>query len=107
MKTLLTPSMAASAYALTQRMGANPAAIAGKDTNSASGFAEILEATVGRVADAGRKSELEAMKVASGQPNDLVSVVTAVTESEAAMETLVAVRDRVVAAYEEIMRMPI
>ena len=38
---------------------------------------------------------------------DMVDVVTAVAESETALETLVAVRDRVIAAYEEIMRMPI
>ena len=37
----------------------------------------------------------------------MVDVVTAVAESETAMETLVAVRDRVISAYEEIMRMPI
>jgi flagellar hook-basal body complex protein FliE len=37
----------------------------------------------------------------------LVDVVTAVAESEAALETLVAVRDKVIAAYEEIMRMPV
>jgi len=33
--------------------------------------------------------------------------VTAVAESETALQTLVAVRDRVISAYEEIMRMPI
>ena len=33
--------------------------------------------------------------------------MTAIAESEAALETLVATRDRVIAAYEEIMRMPI
>ena len=38
---------------------------------------------------------------------DVVDVVTAVAESEAALNTLVAVRDRVIQAYEEIMRMPI
>jgi len=46
-------------------------------------------------------------KAAGGQPTDLVEVVTAVAESEAALKSLVAVRDRVVAAYEEIVRMPI
>ena len=45
-------------------------------------------------------------KVAAGR-SDVVDVVTAVAESEAAIETLVAVRDRVIAAYEEIMRMPV
>jgi len=33
--------------------------------------------------------------------------VTAVAESEVAVGTLVSVRDKVIAAYEEIMRMPI
>jgi flagellar hook-basal body complex protein FliE len=46
------------------------------------------------------------MQAAAGK-GDLVDVVTAITESEAALETLVAVRDRMIAAYEEIMRMPI
>ena len=37
----------------------------------------------------------------------LVDVVTAVAETEVAVETLVSVRDRVISAYEDIMRMPI
>jgi flagellar hook-basal body complex protein FliE len=36
-----------------------------------------------------------------------VDVVTAVAESETALQTLVSVRDRVISAYEEIMRMQI
>ncbi len=44
--------------------------------------------------------------MASGKAN-IVDVVTAVAETEVAVETLVAVRDRVISAYEEIMRMPI
>jgi len=49
---------------------------------------------------------VQALAAATGKA-DVVNVVTAVAESEAALETLVAVRDRVIAAYEEIMRMPI
>ena len=37
----------------------------------------------------------------------LVDVVTAVSETEVAGGTLVAVRDRVISAYEDIMKMPI
>jgi flagellar hook-basal body complex protein FliE len=36
-----------------------------------------------------------------------VDVVTAVSETEVAVEALVSVRDRMIQAYEEIMRMPI
>ena len=42
----------------------------------------------------------------NGQAN-MVDVVTAITETEMAMESMVTVRDRVISAYEEIMRMPI
>lgn len=107
MKTPLNPGIAAGAYALTQKMSSNPSAFAAKTGNSGNSFADVLEATVGRAHDAGKRSDAMAMRTATGQPTDLVEVVTAVAESEAALESLVAVRDRVVAAYEEIMRMPI
>ena len=44
--------------------------------------------------------------MAAGKAN-IVDVVTAVAETEVAVEALVSVRDRVISAYEEIMRMPI
>jgi flagellar hook-basal body complex protein FliE len=43
---------------------------------------------------------------ANGKAN-MVDVVTAVAESEVAIDTLVSVRDKVISAYEEIMKMPI
>lgn len=107
MKTLLNPSQAASAYALTQKMSSNPAAAIAKQGESGNSFADVLEAAVGRVHDAGKRSDAMSMRAASGQPADLIEIVTAVAESEAALEKIVAVRDRVVAAYEEVMRMPI
>ena len=50
----------------------------------------------------------EAMTAASvtGQA-ELVDVVTAVSAAEIQLETVVAVRDEVVRAYQEILRMPI
>ena len=38
---------------------------------------------------------------------DPVDVVTAISQTEVAIQGMVAVRDRVISAYEEIMRMPI
>jgi flagellar hook-basal body complex protein FliE len=100
-----TSAIAAGAYAATQGLldtgrkpGAAPAA--GGD------FASLIQSAVGNVAQSGKAAEAQAMAAAAGKA-DIVDVVTAVAESEAALETLVAVRDRVIAAYEEIMRMPI
>ena len=61
------------------------------------------------VREAGRSSaaaEQSAMQVASGQ-GDIVNVVTAVAAAETQMETVIAVRDQVIQAYQEILRMPI
>jgi flagellar hook-basal body complex protein FliE len=46
------------------------------------------------------------MKAISGGGN-LTEVVTAVARAELALQSTVAIRDRVVQAYQDIMRMPI
>ena len=69
-------------------------------------FSSILKDAIGSVADAGRKSDAQAMAMASGKAN-VMDVVTAVAETDVAVSTLVSVRDRVIQSYEDIMRMPI
>ena len=102
-----TNAFAAGAYASVQNLtgiGARPGAGPGK--SGASDFGALVQGALEGEAEAGRKAEGQAIAAASGR-TDIVDVVTAVAESEAALGTLVAVRDRVIAAYEDIMRMPI
>jgi flagellar hook-basal body complex protein FliE len=66
----------------------------------------MLQQVVDNTAESARKAETAMVQAAAGK-GDLVEVVTAIAESESAIETLVAVRDRVIQSYEEIMRMPI
>ena len=66
----------------------------------------MVKAAIGSVVEAGKKSDAQSQAMVAGKAN-LVDVVTAVTETEVAIESLVAVRDKVIQAYEEIMRMPI
>jgi flagellar hook-basal body complex protein FliE len=106
---MANPISAANAYAAMQKVGVagltsvKPAATA---TGGGADFASMVKQFVGNTADSARNAEGK-MALATAGKADLVEVVTAVAESEAALETLVAVRDRVIAAYEEIMRMPI
>ena len=69
-------------------------------------FAKLLAETVQGVVDAGKTSEQMSLDLVNGKA-DIVDVVTAISQTEIAMETMVTVRDRVISAYEEIMRMPI
>jgi flagellar hook-basal body complex protein FliE len=104
---MASPSAAASAYANLARMFDSPGA-AGKTGEAGAGpsFSSVLKGALDGVADAGRKSDTQAMSMVSGKSN-IVDVVTAVAETEVAVETLVSVRDKVIQAYEDIMKMPI
>lgn len=101
-----TSAFAAGAYASANSVLSPGAAKKPAGAEGASGFGSLLTSALDSVAGPGRKAEAQAMAVAGGKA-DVVDVVTAVAESEAALETLVAVRDRVIAAYEDIMRMPV
>jgi len=69
-------------------------------------FGEMLGNMFDTAVEASRKSEAVSAQSIQGKA-DLIDVVTAVNSAEMAVETLVAVRDRVVSAYQEILRMPI
>ena len=69
-------------------------------------FAKFLSDSLQSVIDAGNASDQKALDLVNGKA-DVVDVVTAVAQTEIAVESMVAVRDRVISAYEEIMRMPI
>jgi len=85
----------------------NPAATA-QSVQGVAGqnFGSLLKDAMGQVNHAGRVSDAQSVAMATGKAN-VVDVVTAVAESEVAVSALVTVRDRVIASYEEIMRMPI
>ena len=105
---MTTPSAAAGAYASLARLADPSAGLAKAVGSGASGqsFSAMLKDALGAVTEAGRKSDAQTQAMAAGKA-DMVDVVTAVSETEVAVEALVSVRDKVIAAYEEIMRMPI
>ena len=69
-------------------------------------FGKMLAGAVQNLVDTGKASDQKAMDLVNGK-GDIVDVVSAVSQTEIAMQTMVTVRDRVISAYEEIMRMPI
>jgi len=77
--------------------------LAGKQNGD---FASLLAESVQSVVDAGRASDRQAVDLVDGKAN-VVDVVTAISQTEIAIESMVTIRDRVISAYEEIMRMPI
>lgn len=75
-------------------------------SDSGSGFGSMVEKLVGDATSSMRNAESASVKQVAGK-GDLIDVVTAVGAAETALDTVVAVRDRMVSAYSDIMRMQI
>lgn len=99
----MNPLMAAKAYAAIQD-GALPTA--GVSGAGPSGFADMLTSVMGDMTASSRAAETQMTAAVQGQ-GSLIDVVTAVSAAEASLETAMAVRDQVISAYQEILRMPI
>lgn len=93
----VTPQTAVQAYRSTET---------GTPSLGGGGFGEMLGRAMAGVVDSSRAAEGQAKQAISGAGN-LTEVATAVAKAELALQTTVALRDRVVQAYQEIMRMPI
>jgi flagellar hook-basal body complex protein FliE len=110
---MATPGIAASAYAQIARITDASAGFGGlnKAIGDAAGqgpsFGSLLKDALGAVSSTGAKSDAQTQAMVTGQKSNLVDVVTAVAETETAITTLVSVRDKVIASYQQIMQMPI
>jgi flagellar hook-basal body complex protein FliE len=100
-------SAAINAYLQAAKMGATPeAAGAGSLAAPGSSFTDMLSGILNDASNAGHTAEAKIGNAVQGK-GDLVDVVTAIQAAETSLETVVAIRDKVIAAYQDIMRMPI
>lgn len=102
----MNPMAAMKAYQSVQGAGAMPSPTGGAAEAQGSGFAEMLQSVMGDMTSSTRAAEGQMTQLAQGS-GSLIDVVTAVSSAEASLETVMAVRDQVIQAYQEIMRMPI
>jgi flagellar hook-basal body complex protein FliE len=81
-------------------------AMEARDKPAESAFAGLVKGAIGDALDIGKASENLSVAAINNKA-DLSQVVTAVSEADVALQTVVAVRDRVLEAYQSIIRMPI
>jgi flagellar hook-basal body complex protein FliE len=72
----------------------------------AGGFGGALARAMEGAVEVGRSADAAATQALMGQ-GSVTDAVLAISRAELALQTTVSVRDRVVAAYQEVMRMPI
>ncbi|HJT43056.1 MAG TPA: flagellar hook-basal body complex protein FliE [Rhizomicrobium sp.] len=101
------PAAAAAAYSAAAQMAAPAASSAITPANVPGGnFSDFLSGALQDSINTIRQGEQAASQQVQGKAN-LVDVVQSVNAAEITLDTVVAVRDKVVQAYQSIMNMPI
>jgi flagellar hook-basal body complex protein FliE len=95
---VVTPSAAAEAY--SRNAGGSAA------TRVPGSFGSAMTQALDQAVQTGHTADDEAMKALGGGGN-LTEVVTALSHAEMTLQAATAIRDRVVQAYQDIMKMPI
>ena len=93
---------AVNAYANATKIASNAA----PQAKGGESFGKMLQDAASSLTDTLNKSEQASLQAVTGNA-DLASVTQAVTDAQVALQTVVAVRDRVIAAYQDIIKMPI
>jgi flagellar hook-basal body complex protein FliE len=98
---VVTPSAAAAAYAKVSR------GTQGSAPNEAGGsFGASIQQALEQAVQTGHTADDQTTKALSGGGN-LTDVVVALSHAELTLQTATTIRDRVVQAYQDIMKMPI
>jgi flagellar hook-basal body complex protein FliE len=106
----MTPSGAAGAYARVQSGSSVDSAVGGIDAGSSasdgSGFGSTLQRALEGVVQTSHEADAKAMEGISGEGN-ITDVVMAVSRAQLALQSTVAIRDKVVQSYQDVMKMSI
>lgn len=105
----VSASSAVNAYARVQGGGSSTSLDGVDDGGSASGlsgFGATLERAMHEVVETGHEADLKSAQGIAGEAS-VTDVVTAVSRAQLALQSTVAIRDRVVQAYQDVMKMQI
>ncbi|TVQ36130.1 MAG: flagellar hook-basal body complex protein FliE [Geminicoccaceae bacterium] len=102
--TTIDPLAARLAHLVKAQAG--QAAGASRAGNAAASFESLLSTAIKDTVGVHQAAEATAMRGLTGQAS-VREVVEAVSAAEVTLQTATAVRDRVIAAYQDIIRMPI
>jgi len=106
---VVAPFAAAKAYAAIQAQAASLSGgapvinTAGADAHS---FGEILKSAMTDAVSNSRLAEKQMVANIQGKA-DLVDVATAISSAQTSLDTMIAVRDQMIASYQQIMNMAI
>ena len=102
---MISPALAARAYQAVQGGGAKPSAAAPL-ADEGPDFGQLVSHAMNDVVAAARAAGGQMTGHTQGHA-DLVDVVTSISSAQSSLQTMLAVRDQVIQAYQSILNMPI
>lgn len=105
----IAATKAAQAYQSAVKTGVVSNNVSGSEAQRAAGstgeFSDLVKSALLQAKEIGQRGEQQSLKGVTDR-TDLNKVVTAVAEAELTLQTVVSIRDKVIDAYKEILRMP-
>lgn len=74
---------------------------------SAKSFKEVLAESIGEVQRLQTEADTTIRKLVAGEIKDVTEAMVAVERADVAFQTMMTARNKIVAAYEEVMRMQV
>jgi flagellar hook-basal body complex protein FliE len=104
---MVAPMAASAAYQAMSKIG-NAAATGAAQPGATpgAGFGDFLTGALKDAVGTMKAGEQAAAQQVAGK-GDIVNVVSAVNQAEMTLDTVMAVRDKVIQAYQTVMQMPI
>ena len=104
---MVAPLAASAAYQAMSKIGTSAATSgASSAAPTGAGFGDFLTGAMKDAVGTMKAGKQMAAQQVAGKA-DVVNVVSAVNQAEMTLDTVVAVRDKVIQAYQSIMQMPI
>jgi flagellar hook-basal body complex protein FliE len=103
---MIAPALAAKAYAAAQAQALGGDGPDGAKSAGAPSFGDMVKGMMDETIQSSRQAETKITQAVQGKA-DLVDVVTAISSAETSLQTVLAVRDQVIAAYQQVMQMQI
>jgi len=71
------------------------------------GFGQMLQDAISAVNEVQKQSDVEVQKLMAGESQDLHETLIAVQKADLSFQMMMQVRNKILQAYSEIMRMPV
>jgi len=78
-----------------------------QESEKGTGFGEVLKDAISTVNELQKQSDQEIQKLMTGESQDLHNTVIAMQKADLSFQMMMQVRNKIVQAYQEIMRMQV